>query len=131
MNNVSPVTTPESADFVHFVTSEFDKMKELFIKKNEQYGKGDPLVNFRTAALMHSGTDSYEAMYEEAKSFMRKHIAHIENNGIGGHKVAESLGDAMVYCNIMKYMIHMWEKSAEDARKKMAVEKGRYSNGQG
>lgn len=109
MNNVSPVTTPEISEFVHFVTNEFDRMKELFIKKNEQYSTYDPLANFRTAALMHSGEASYEMMYEEAKAFMRKHIAHIENNGIGGHKVAESLGDVMVYCNIMKYMLKKWE----------------------
>ena len=96
-------------DYVEFITKKFDEMKELFIKKNKQYSTGDPLANFRTAALMHSGEDSYEAMYEEAKAFMRKHIAHIENTGICGRKAAESLGDIMVYCNIMKYMIHAWE----------------------
>ena len=96
-------------DYVEFITKKFDKMKELFVKKNEQYGTGDPLANFRTAALMHSGNDSYMAMYEEVKAFMRKHIAHIENTGICGRKAAESLGDIMVYCNIMKYMIHAWE----------------------
>jgi hydroxymethylpyrimidine/phosphomethylpyrimidine kinase len=114
MMSVQPTTTRENADFVRFVTHKFDEMKELFIKKNEQYGTGDPLANFRTAALMHSGEASYEAMYEEAKAFMRKHIAHIENNGIGGANVAESLGDVMVYCNIMKYMVNEWEKNRED-----------------
>lgn len=112
--NMLDVTTRENAEYVHFITQKFDEMKELFIKKNEQYGTGDPLANFRTAALMHSGEDSYAAMYEEAKAFMRKHIAHIENNGIGGRKVAESLGDVMVYTNIMMYMIREWEKSRED-----------------
>lgn len=101
-------------NYVDFVTSKFDEMKELFIKKNEQYSTGDPLANFRTAALMHSGEDSYAAMYEEAKAFCRKHIAHIENNGIGGAKVAESLGDTAVYSVIMMYMIAAWEKSRED-----------------
>ena len=101
-------------DYVEFITKKFDEMKELFLVKNEQYGTGDPLANFRTAALMHSGEDSYGAMYEEAKAFMRKHIAHIENTGIGGAKVAESLGDVMVYCNIMMYMVNEWEKSRED-----------------
>ena len=114
MMNTVDVTTRENADFVGFVTQKFDEMKELFIKKNEQYGTGDPLANFRTAALMHSGEDSYGAMYEEAKAFMRKHIAHIENNGIGGAKVAESLGDVMVYSNIMMYMVSEWEKNRED-----------------
>ena len=46
--------------FCSLVTQKFDEMKELFIKKNEQYGTGDPLANFRTAALMHSGEASYE-----------------------------------------------------------------------
>ena len=97
-------------NYVEFVTSKFDEMKALFLEKNKQYGAGDPLANFRTAALMHSKEASYEAMYEEAKAFMRKHIAHIENNGIGGRKAAESLGDIMVYCNIMMYMIAEYEK---------------------
>lgn len=108
------ITTNENTEFVRFVTQKFDEMKGLFIKKNEQYGTSDPLANFRTAALMHGGEASYEAMYEEAKAFMRKHIAHIENNDIGGRKVAESLGDVMVYCNIMMYMVNEWEKSRED-----------------
>jgi hydroxymethylpyrimidine/phosphomethylpyrimidine kinase len=114
MMSVKPTNTRENAGFVSFVTQKFDEMKELFVKKNEQYGTGDPLANFRTAALMHSGEASYEAMYEEAKAFMRKHIAHIENNGISGANVAESLGDVMVYCNIMKYMVNEWEKNRED-----------------
>ena len=101
-------------NYVEFVVNKFDETKRLFIEKNKQYGTGDPLANFRTAALMHSGEASYEAMYEEAKAFMRKHIAHIENNGIGGVKVAESLGDVMVYCNIMMYMVNEWEKNRED-----------------
>lgn len=102
-------------EYVDFVTRQFDEMKELFVKKNAQYGTGDPLANFRTAALLHSGDGSYEAMYEEAKNFMRKHIAHIENNCIDGHKVVESLGDIMVYCNIMTYMVKKWhELTMED-----------------
>ena len=100
-------------EYVDFVTKQFDEIKELFVKKNAQYGTGDPLANFRTAALLHSGDGSYEAMYEEAKNFMRKHIAHIENNGIGGRKVAESLGDIMVYCNIMMYMIAEHEEERD------------------
>ena len=100
--------------YVDFVANKFDEMKVLFLEKNKQYGAGDPLANFRTAALMHSKEGTYEAMYEEAKNFMRKHIAHIENTGIGGHKVSESLGDIMVYCNIMMYMVSEWEKNRED-----------------
>ena len=102
-------------DYVEFITKKFDEMKELFLAKNEQYGTGDPLANFRTAALMNSGEDSYEAMYEQAKAFCRKHIAHIENHGIDGVKVAESLGDNVVYNLIMMYMIEAWK--AEQAAK--------------
>ena len=112
-------------DYVEFITKKFDEMKELFIKKNKQYSTDDPLANFRTAALMHSKEATYEAMYEEAKNFMRKHIAHIENTGIGGRKVAESLGDAMVYCNIMMCMIHAWELEQEAQRARAVKEEVR------
>lgn len=106
----SPIRSQENAEFEAFMAETFDRMKELFLQKNAQYSTDDPLANFRTAALMHSKEGTYTAMYEEAKNFMRKHIAHIENNGIGGHKVAESLGDVMVYCGIMSFMVDAYHK---------------------
>lgn len=116
-------------NYIEFVTNKFDRMKELFIKKNEQYSTNDPLANFRTAALMHRGEDSYAAMYEEAKNFMRKHLAHIENNGIGGHKVAESLDNVMVYANIMMYMIAAEAKEKSEKRRCSGGVESQYGQG--
>lgn len=91
-------------NFVEFVTNEFKKLAELFEQKNEQYGVGDPLANFRTGALMSAGNETYAAMYEEAKNYCRKHIAHVQNCSIDGRKVDESLRDIAVYAVIMLYM---------------------------
>lgn len=106
-------------DFEQFMLDKFDEIKCLFERKREQYATGDPLANFRTAAMMNSygrkgfilasEEDVLVQMYEEAKNFQRKHIAHIENNGISGDKVAESLGDIAVYCVIMQYMVQKLE----------------------
>lgn len=91
-------------DFVNFVVKEFDELAELFKQKNEQYGGRDPLANFRTGALMNRGFDTYQAMYEEAKNYQRKHVAHVQNCNISGPKVDESLKDIAVYAVIMLYM---------------------------
>lgn len=91
-------------DFVDFVVKEFGDLAELFKSKQEQYGGRDPLANFRTGALMHAGTDTWSAMYDEAKSYQRKHVAHVENCNILGPKVDESLKDIAVYSVIMLYM---------------------------
>lgn len=94
----------QTHDFVEYMCREFDRMKELFKVKNDQYGCGDPLANFRTSARMNAGTDTLATMFREAWGFASKHVAHVANAGIHGHKVDESLGDIAVYAIIMKYM---------------------------
>lgn len=70
-------------EFVEYVCKMLDDAKALFIVKNKQYSVGDdPLANFRAGALLRAGNDSYAEMYEEAKNYRRKHIVHIERNGI-------------------------------------------------
>lgn len=95
---------PKVSDFVDAVCNIFDELKETFRKKNEQYATTDPLANFRTGALLNEGIDTWGAMYEEAKNYQRKHIAHVQNNKINGPKVGESLTDIAVYAVLMKYM---------------------------
>lgn len=90
--------------FTEFVCNTFDELKTLFLTKNEQYGDIDPLANFRTGALMEFGESEYASMYEEAKAYARKHIAHVQNNNIEGSKIEESLRDIAVYAVIMLYM---------------------------
>ena len=92
------------SDFVDAVCSIFDNLKETFRRKNQQYATADPLANFRTGAYMRTGRADYADMYEEAKNYQRKHIAHVQNNEINGSKVDESLTDIAVYAVLMKYM---------------------------
>lgn len=94
----------EGNDFVNFVVAEFEKLAELFKQKNDQYGGRDPLANFRTGALMNKGFDTWPAMFDEAKNYQRKHVAHVQNCNISGPKVDESLMDIAVYSVIMLYM---------------------------
>lgn len=91
-------------EFAHWVVSKFDELKDLFLSKQVQYGTDDPLANFRTGALLNTGTPTYTAMYDEAKAYQRKHVAHIYNHDIDGNKVTESLADIAVYCLIMMYL---------------------------
>lgn len=104
MPNPQQDSKDKVTDFVDAVCNIFDELKETFRKKNEQYATVDPLANFRTGALLNEGVDTWGAMYEEAKNYQRKHIAHVQNNKINGPKVDESLTDIAVYAVLMKYM---------------------------
>lgn len=113
-------------EFIKFVCSTFDELKELFVKKNTQYGGGssyEPLQNFALGAAMHRGSclsldhrDRYRHMYEEAKGYERKHIAHVMGNDITAAKVDESLKDIAVYSVIELFMIHKHRQQMEVER---------------
>lgn len=111
------VTTKQMADFTHFICNKLDELKELFKRKNQQYSVGaDPLANFRAGALLRAGNDSYAEMYEEAKNYRRKHVVHIERNGIAADKGDESLDDTIVYSAIMAYMRYCYEQEGGCAK---------------
>ena len=97
-----------------FMYGQFDELKALFKKKHEQYSTGDALANFRRGALLSVGDDSYPAMYEEAKAYARKHIAHVYAHDINGVKVDESLKDIALYSLIELYMVKQWEAEKHD-----------------
>ena len=102
--NLKPCVEQKTS-FVDFVCGKLDELKELFRRKNAQYSvDDDPLANFRAGARLRAGTDSWAEMYEEAKNYRRKHVVHVERNGIDGDKVDESLTDIIVYSAIMLYM---------------------------
>ncbi len=111
-------------EFVKFVCSTFDELKELFLKKNTQYGSEsgcEPLQNFELGAAMHkcsflSNEDRYKLMYEEAKAYERKHVAHVMGNDINASKVEESLKDIAVYSVIELFMIHKHRQQMEVER---------------
>lgn len=96
-------------DFVEFICQQLDELKEQLRAKHEQYSTGDALANFRRGALLNVGDDSYPAMYEEAKAYARKHIAHVYAHDINGAKVDESLKDIALYSLIELYMVKQWE----------------------
>ena len=56
----------------------------------------------------------YPAMYEEAKAYARKHIAHVYAHDIDGVKVDESLKDIALYSLIELYMIKAWEQETAE-----------------
>ena len=83
-------------DFVEFICQQLDELKDQLRAKHEQYSTGDALANFRRGALLNVGDDSYPAMYEEAKAYARKHIAHVYAHDINGVKVER-------YCFVQSY----------------------------
>lgn len=66
-------------------------------------------------AMLSGKQADYPAMYEEAKAYARKHIAHVYAHDIDGVKVDESLKDIALYSLIELYMVKAWEQEmAED-----------------
>ena len=96
----------------------WSKLANLFRKKNKQYGDKDQLANFRNGAMLQYGDDSWEHMYETAKSYCLKHVAHVFGAGqtIDEEKISESLGDIAVYCIIMQYMVESNKQAAEKTK---------------
>lgn len=68
------------------------------------------LANFRRGAMLNGRGNNYAAMYEEAKAYAAKHIAHVYAHDIDGVKVDESLKDIAIYSLIELYMLKEWEK---------------------
>ncbi len=91
-------------DFTKFVVQAFEDLSKMFAEKNEQYATGDPVANFRTGARLRYGSACNAHMYEVAKDYVGKHIAHVYNNDVYGPKVEESLADIAVYSVIMLYL---------------------------
>lgn len=104
----------QSNPFVDYVLNKFDRLKAQFKAKNDQYATADPVANFRTGALLRYRKCEPEDMYEVAKEYMGKHVAHVYNNGAHGPKVDESLADIAIYCLIMLYFVKKAKKEPDD-----------------
>lgn len=93
--------------FEEFVSGKFEALSNLFALKQKQYGNKSPLADFSNGANMKYGVDSWENMFEVAKDYCMKHIAHVFGKGqtINEKGIEESLGDIAVYCVIMIYMV--------------------------
>lgn len=101
-------------DFVNFVCKQLDELKEQFREKHKQYSNSDPLANFRRGAMLNGRGNNYAAMYEEAKAYAAKHIAHVYAHDIDGVKVDESLKDIALYSLIELYMVKTWEQETAE-----------------
>ena len=107
-------------EFVGFVCKTLNELKEQFIEKQRQYKtNADPLSNFRKGAALKSGRTDMPAMYECAKDYALKHIAHVYGHDISGDKVDESLKDIAIYSIIELYMV---EKLVEQEVKNLEVQ---------
>ena len=102
----------ERNKFTDSCSDKFNELARLFKEKNKQYGDKDPLANFRNGAMLARGSDSWSDMYETAKSYCLKHVAHVfgKTQTIDDDKLDESLGDIAVYCIIMLYMVKQHKK---------------------
>ena len=105
-------------DLTESCINKFHELANLFKAKNKQYGDKDQLANFRNGAMLQYGDDSWEHMYETAKSYCLKHVAHVFGAGqtINDEKITESLGDIAVYCIIMQHMVESNQQAAETTK---------------
>ena len=105
-----------------------DETWKLFREKNEQYGTWNPFANFSRGAQLSYGDESYNSMYETLLSYMNKHVAHVYNQTIDGHKVRESLGDIVVYSIIAMIMIDQNEENKKALRDDSLLEEASLRN---
>ena len=110
----------EREEFVGFVCKTLNDLKEQFIEKQQQYKtNADPLSNFRKGAALKSGKADMAGMYECAKDYALKHVAHVYGHDINGNKVEESLKDIAIYSVIELYMVEKQKKAIEATTKAM------------
>lgn len=100
----------ENEEYTKFVTETFDELKNLFLKKSQQYGDIDPLGNFKLGAALSFGDSSPEAMYETLKGYLNKHVVHVYGHDCKGSKVDESWKDIAVYSVIALFLRELYYK---------------------
>ena len=110
----------EREEFVGFVCKNLNELKEQFIEKQRQYKTNtDPLSNFRKGAALKSGQADMAGMYECAKDYALKHVAHVYGHNINGNKVEESLKDIAIYSVIELYMVEKQKQEMAKAERAM------------
>lgn len=93
-----------------------DEIDAMFTKKNEQYkSTEDELANFTRGALIMGECDNEVGRFEALKAYVAKHIAHVYNNRLYGHKVDESLMDMAVYSILGLVMYRRLKKEMDNA----------------
>lgn len=101
----------KAKNFNEIVLEVLDEMRELFQRKNNQYGIGDPLANFRDgAAAMGLNPESLDDCFIAGKGYKEKHTSFIQRSKELTPKVCESLGDEAMYDIISIAMARMKEQ---------------------
>lgn len=101
----------KAKNFNEIVLEVLDEMRELFQRKNNQYGIGDPLANFRDgAAAMGLNPESLDDCFVAGKGYKEKHTSFIQRSRELNPKVCESLGDEAMYDIISIAMARMKEQ---------------------
>lgn len=84
--------------FTQAVHAKLNEIGEMFDAKNDQYATNDdPLANFTRGAMLAHGRGDLIGQFEALKDYVEKHIAHVYNNKLDGHKVDESISDIAIY----------------------------------
>ena len=110
----------EREEFIGFVCKTLNELKEQFIEKQQQYkADADPLSNFHKGAALKSGKADMAGMYECAKDYALKHVAHVYGHDINGNKVEESLKDIAIYSVIELYMVGKQKQEMAKAERAM------------
>lgn len=100
-------------EFVEAMIDKLDGIKELFEKKNKQYGTNDPFANFTSAAEFLYSKSDMEHKYEALRAAVSKHLANYKNHRIDGDKINESLLDIAVYMLIASVMVDEYNRGEE------------------
>lgn len=80
------------------IHKKLNEIGNLFDVKNDQYATdGDALANFTRGAMLAYGRNDLCGQFEALKGYVGKHLAHVYNNKLDGHKVDESINDIIVY----------------------------------
>lgn len=91
----------EHTSFTDIVLGIFDEEKELFKKKNSQYGINDPIANFRDGAY-YMGLDpkNLDCCFQALKGYCNKHISLVQRSETLTPEAYESLRDIATYSAI-------------------------------
>lgn len=92
--------------FADFISDQLKGQEKLFQLKNKQYGTKDPLANFKNGAALSFGSTENKYLFEEAKNYCKKHIAHVfgKDQTINEPGINESLKDISLYSLILLYI---------------------------
>lgn len=114
-------------DFLDNLEIEFQRIRDLFVKRNKSYGAEDDLLyNFRQSAIRFFGDDSPENMFKVAEILVDKHNIALANKGAGDPVCDERLSDRIVYSLLEKVILRVKSDKNTGAEKPGGVKMDKY-----